>query len=52
MLEAVMYETFGFTHLLFEGFAVVAIGTGIWLTFQYQSVLKEQLTVQNRTFTI
>jgi len=40
--EATMYETFELIHLLFEGFAVVAIGAGIWLTFQYQTVLKEQ----------
>ena len=42
ILDAAMYETFELVHLLFEGFAVVAIGAGIWLTFQYQSVLKEQ----------
>ena len=42
MLEAVMYETSELIHLLFEGFAVVAIGAGIWLTFQYQKILKEQ----------
>ena len=42
ILEATMYETFELVHLLFEGFAVVAIGAGIWLTFQYQKILKEQ----------
>ena len=42
ILEATMYETLELIHLLFEGFAVLAIGAGIWLTFQYQTVLKEQ----------
>ena len=42
IVEAKLYETFELIHLLFEGFAVLAIGTGIWFTFQFLQVLKEQ----------